>query len=154
MASGDHNLLSPLAETAIITTVCGRALSHCQVSSVERALGGAPLDFWIRHDWLDGMLTRTLDALAMSTPVVSAMADPMLLFAFIMGHAATIYMCQVAETSPMPMDGQCRPGPADYRSRATRAAREIAGLTKAHEHLGYFKVRHPRHCQHRLSFDI
>lgn len=131
--------MSPLAESAILVTICGRAISHCQVSSVERASGSTSLDFWLRHEWLDGMLARTLESLAMTTPMVSAVADPMLLFAFMMGHATTIYMSQIVETSGM--ENQCRPN-LEYQGRAAQAAREIASLAKAHEHIGYFKVRH------------
>ncbi|GAB1318448.1 Fungal-specific transcription factor domain-containing protein [Madurella fahalii] len=138
IATGDHSLLSPLAESAVLVTICGRALSHCQVSSVERAYGSPSLDFWLRHEWLDGMLSRAIDSLAINTPVVSAVADPMLFFAFMMAHATTIYMCQIAEASSA--ENQCRPAVVDYRNRATRAAREIAGLAKAHEHIGYFKA--------------
>lgn len=145
MASGDHNFLSPLAEAVLLVTVTGRAVSHAQVSGVERAFGGAapPLDFWLRHEWLDGMLSHSLDALTVNTPVVSALADPMLLFAFMMAHATTIFMCQVAETSSSAMlDSHCAAAVVEYQHRATRAAGEIAGLAKAHEHIGYFKVRH------------
>ncbi|KAK4130230.1 hypothetical protein BT67DRAFT_411328 [Trichocladium antarcticum] len=138
IASGDHNLLSPLAELAILVTISGRALSHCQVSSVERASGSSSLDFWLRHEWLDGMLARTLDSLAMNMPMVSAMTNPMISFAFMMGHATTIYMCQIVEGSGM--DVQCRPTVAECRDRATHASREIASLAKAHEHIGYFKA--------------
>jgi hypothetical protein len=142
IASGDHNFLSPLAESAIVVTICGRALSHSQVSGVERAFGSTSLDFWLRHEWLDGILTRTLESLSMNGPVVSAMADPMIFFAFMMAQATTIFMCQIAEASGM--DGHCRSTVVEYQNRAVRAAREIAGMAKAHEHIGYFKVRHAR----------
>ncbi|KAL2127140.1 hypothetical protein VTI74DRAFT_11261 [Chaetomium olivicolor] len=139
LSSGDHNFLSPLAESAIHVTICGRALSHSQVSAAERAFGNASVDFWLRHEWLDGMLARKPDSLiSMNTTVVSVMGDPMLLFAFMMAHATTIFMCQIAEASRM--ESQCRPGIAEYQQRATQAAREIAGLAKAHEHIGYFKA--------------
>ncbi|KAK4040640.1 hypothetical protein C8A01DRAFT_46105 [Parachaetomium inaequale] len=140
MVSGDHNFLAPLAEAALLSTICGRAISHCQVSSAERAFGSASLDFWLRHEWLDGMLTRALDSLTIHTPVVSAMADPIIMFVFMMAHATTIFMCQIAEASGI--DNHCRPTILEYRHRATRAAREIAGFAKAHEHISYFKVRH------------
>jgi hypothetical protein len=88
------------------------------------------------------MLTGTLDSLTMNAPVVSAIADPMVFFTFMMAHAATIFMCQIAEASAM--DGQCPATVVELQNRATRAAREIASLTKAHEPIGYFKVRHSR----------
>jgi hypothetical protein len=141
LASGDHNFISPLAGSVMVISICGRALSHGQVSGVERAFGTASLDFWLRHEWLDGMLARTLESLTMNSPVASAMTDPMVSFAFMMAHATNIFMCQIAEASGI--DGHCRPTVADCRSRATQAAREIARMAKAHEHMGYFKVRHP-----------
>jgi hypothetical protein len=142
IAVGEHNFLSPLAESAIVVTICGRALSHGQLSGVERAFGGASLDFWLRHEWLDGMLTRTLESLSMSAPVVSAMADPMAFFVLMMAHATMIFLGQIAEASGM--DHHCRPPVLDYQQRAMRAAHDIASLAKAHEHIGYFKVRHVR----------
>ncbi|KAK4152958.1 fungal-specific transcription factor domain-containing protein [Chaetomidium leptoderma] len=141
IASGDHNFLSPLAESAIVVTICGRALSHGQVSGVERAFGNPSLDFWLRHEWLDGMLTRTLDSLSINSPVVSALADPMLFFVFMMAHATTIFMCRIAEESSLGgMDGHCRPAVVEYQQRAMRAAREIANLAQAHQHIGFFKA--------------
>ncbi|KAL2259845.1 hypothetical protein VTK26DRAFT_6335 [Humicola hyalothermophila] len=137
IASGDHNLLSPFAESVILVNICGRALSHYQLLGAERASGSSPLDFWVRHECLDVTLTRMLDSLSMTTPIVSAMTDPMLLFAFMMGHATTIYMSQILET--FGMEGQCLPN-VDYQSRAAQAACEIAGLAKAHEHIGFFKA--------------
>ncbi|AEO58296.1 hypothetical protein MYCTH_2305551 [Thermothelomyces thermophilus ATCC 42464] len=142
IASGDHNFLSPLAESAVTVTICGRALSHSNVSGVERAFGNPSLDFWIRHEWVDGILTRTLDSLSLNAPVVSAIADPMIFFAFMVAHATTILMCQITETSRM--DEQSHAKVAEYRLRATRSAQEIARMAKAHEHIGYFKVRHAR----------
>ena len=88
------------------------------------------------------MLARTLESLSMNAPVASAVADPMVFFALMMAHATTISMCQIAETSAV--DSRCRPPVGDYQQRATRAAHEIVSLAKAHEHIGYFKVRHCR----------
>jgi hypothetical protein len=144
MASGDHNFLSPLAESAIVITICGRALSHALVSSMEFGFGSASLDFWLRHEWLDAMLHRTLEALSANARVVSAVTDPMVLFALMMAHATAIFMSQIAEASGT--NGQCRSTVVEYQQRATRAAREIASLARAHEHNGYFKVRHCRPC--------
>jgi hypothetical protein len=87
------------------------------------------------------MLMRSLDCLTVNTSVVSAMVDPMLLFAFMMAHATTIFMGQIAQASGM--DSHSRAAAVEYQHRATRAAREIAGLAKAHERIGFFKVRHP-----------
>lgn len=144
IASGDHGLFSPLAESVVLATVCGRTLSHTQVANVERTYGSTSADFWIRHEWLAGMVNKRLDSLIQSYPVVSAAADPMLFFAFMLAHTTTINLCKVVEAGQETNrhGQQCQWDPAvfEYQKRALRAAREIAALTKAHEHLGYFKV--------------
>lgn len=148
--SGDHNFLSPLAECAVTVTICGRALSHSNVAGVERAFGNPSLDFWIRHEWVDGILTRTVNSISLNAPVVSAMADPMMFFAIMVAHATTILMCQIAETSAM--DDQSRTKVSEYQLRAMQSAQEIARMAKAHEHIGYFKVRHAHSvvCLHQF----
>lgn len=149
IASSDHlqGLFSPLAESVVLATICGRTLSHTQVANVERTYNGlgsttmSP-DFWIRHEWLAGMINKRLDSLMQSYPVVSAAADPMLFFAFMLAHTTTINLCKVVEAGHCHQgtNGQWDPAAFEYQKRALRAAREIAALTKAHEHLGYFKA--------------
>ncbi|KAK1759001.1 pyrimidine pathway regulatory protein 1 [Echria macrotheca] len=139
IASPDHSLFSPLAECAILVTICGRTMSHSQVSTVEQAYGNnAPLDFWLRHEWLDGLLTRRLDALRVNYPVVSAVTDSMLLFALVLGQAAVVYLTSIMDK--LGGEQQCQPAVLEYRKRAVSAAQEIARLTKAQEHLGFFKA--------------
>ncbi|KAK0715944.1 fungal-specific transcription factor domain-containing protein [Lasiosphaeris hirsuta] len=138
IASNGHNLLSPLAECAILATICGRAMSHCQVSNVERAYGGPSLDFWLRHEWLDGMITKRLEALSANYPIISAVADSMLLFTFMMAQTTIIYLCHIIEG--LGAEHQCQPSATEYHKRAVQAAHEIARLSKAHEHIGYFKA--------------
>ncbi|KAK3950548.1 fungal-specific transcription factor domain-containing protein [Pseudoneurospora amorphoporcata] len=147
MASGDHlhGLFSPLAESVVLATVCGRTLSHTQVANVERTYNGSTMsaDSWIRHEWLAAMVNKRLDSLVQSYPVVSAAADPMLFFAFMLAHTTTINLCKVVEAGgghSQGSNGQWDPAVFEYQKRALRAAREIATLTKAHEHLGYFKA--------------
>ncbi|KAK1779815.1 fungal-specific transcription factor domain-containing protein [Copromyces sp. CBS 386.78] len=148
MASGDHlhGLFSPLAESVVLATVCGRTLSHTQVANVERTYNGSTMsaDFWIRHEWLAAMVNKRLDSLVQSYPVVSAAADPMLFFAFMLAHTTTINLCKVVEAGGGHSQGNngqsWDPAVFEYQKRALRAAREVAALTKAHEHLGYFKA--------------
>ncbi len=113
-------------------------MSHSQVSNVERAYGSASLDFWLRHEWLDGMLTKRLGVLINNYPIMSAISDSMLLFAFMMAQTAVIYLCTIIET--IGSDHQYQPAIMEYQKRAAQAAQEIARLAKAHEHIGYFKV--------------
>jgi hypothetical protein len=142
IASHEHALLSPLAECAILVTICGRAMSHSQVSSVERAAyGNASTDFWLRHEWLDGMLNKRLNALTVTYPVVSAVTDPMLLFAFMVARTTVVYLAGIIEGYGA--DSQYQPTVEEYQKRAIRAGQEIARLCGAHEQIGYIKVSHP-----------
>jgi len=138
IASNEHAVFCPLAECAILVTICGRAMSHRQVSNVERAYGNTPHDFWVRHEWLDGMINRRLDALMINYPVVSAVGDPMLLFAFMLAQTTVIYLTSIMEG--LGQYGPYQPTVAEHQTRAVRAAREIARLSKVHEQVGYIKV--------------
>jgi len=114
-------------------------MSHSQVSKVEKAAyGNASLDFWLRHEWLDGMLNKRLDALTVTYPVVSAVADSMLLFAFMLAQTTVVYLANIIEG--LGAGTQYQPAVAEYQKRAMRAATEIARLSKAHEQIGYIKV--------------
>ncbi|KAK0641931.1 fungal-specific transcription factor domain-containing protein [Cercophora newfieldiana] len=142
IASPDHAMLSPLAECVILVTICGRATSHSQVSNVERAAyGSASVDFWLRHEWLDGILHKRLNALASTYPVISTIGDSMLLFSFMVAQTTIIYLANIIEG--FGADSQYGPTVADYRKRAICAGQEIAMLSKAHEQIGYIKVSFP-----------
>ncbi|KAK4173466.1 fungal-specific transcription factor domain-containing protein [Triangularia setosa] len=136
-ASGDHSLLSPLAESAILLTIYGRAVSQCQAYKMERTYGTASLEFWMRHEWINNTLTSSLDSLMVNHQVISA-AEPMLFFSMMMAHAIKIYMCQVVESTTH--EASCRPNVVECQNQAMHAAREIARLVKAHEHIPYFKA--------------
>ncbi|KAK0660825.1 fungal-specific transcription factor domain-containing protein [Cercophora samala] len=136
--SGDHGLLSPLAESAILLTIFGRAVSQCQGHhKAERAYGSASLEFWMRHEWVKNTLSSSLNSLMVNHPVISA-AEPMLFFSTVMAHAIKIYMCQIVESTSH--EESCRPNVAECQNQAMHAAREIARLVKAHEHIPYFKA--------------
>ncbi|KAK3323349.1 fungal-specific transcription factor domain-containing protein, partial [Cercophora scortea] len=132
------NILSPLAECAILSNISGRALQHSQATNIERASYTTPIDFWFRHDWLDGMLTKRLESLTRNYPVVSAVTDPMLFFAFMLAQVTTINMSKVLEGSGVV--ALCEPVVFAWRRRAGRAAVDVARLAKAHEGIGYFKA--------------
>lgn len=139
IASQDHTLFSPLAECAILVTICGRAMSHSQVSNVERAAyGDVSMDFWLRHEWLDGTLNKRLNALAVAYPAAATATDSMLLFAFMVAQTAVIYLASIIEG--LGADPQSQPTVAEYQTRAIRAAQEIARLCSAHEQIGYIKA--------------
>ncbi|KAM7195353.1 pyrimidine pathway regulatory protein 1 [Naviculisporaceae sp. PSN 640] len=147
IASSDHSLLSPLAESAVMATICGRANSHCHVSRAERRYGCPPMEFWLRHEWLEVMLTRRLECLKASYPVLSASAatDPMMLFVFMTAQATVLNLSNTA------MEASMQGGAAlnhmdpklvmnESKKRALHAAKEITDLVSAHEQSGYFKA--------------
>ena len=138
IASNDHALFSPLTECAVLATICGRAISHRQVSSVEQAYGNTSLDFWLRHEWLDGMLGRHLEALSAAYPIISAVTDSMLIFAFTLGQAAVIYLSHIVKG--LESDQQCQTPAFTFQQRALGALQEISRLSKSQEHVGFFKV--------------
>ncbi|KAL8692798.1 MAG: hypothetical protein Q9218_002239 [Villophora microphyllina] len=134
----DHNLYSPLAECAILATISGRALSHNQVSTVERVYGNASLDFWIRHEWLDSMLARRMETFLLNHPAELTFTDPMLLFSFMMMQTTIIYLSKIME--PFGMEEEYKATVAKMQDRALSAASEIARLSKEQGHIGYFKA--------------
>ena len=138
IASSNPSLFSPLAECAILVTIYGRALSHNQVSTVEQVYGNAPLDFWLRHEWLDSMLTKRMKNFSLNYPTVSIFTDPMLLFTFMVGQITSLYLCKIMEA--LGESEQYKATVAEYQGRALWAAREIARLSKEHGHIGYFKA--------------
>lgn len=148
IGSNDHGFLSPLAESAVLATICGRANSHCQVSKAERRYGSIcpPMEFWLRHEWLEVMLTRRLESMMVSYPVVSGSVavDPMILFIFIMAQAMVINLSNIVVEASMEgaVPNHMDPGLMmnESRKRALHAAKEITDVARAHEQIGYFKV--------------
>lgn len=104
------------------------------------------MDFWLRHEWLEGMLTRRLDSLAANYSVISPVvaADPMMLFTFMMAQATVINLSNIALEASMGGSVESHfeysMMLAESQRRALDAAKEIATLVKAHDHIGYFKV--------------
>ncbi|KAJ4286913.1 hypothetical protein N0V88_007858 [Collariella sp. IMI 366227] len=88
--------------------------------------------FWVAY-CLDRLLCmRSNSPLTLSEEVICTRLP------FMMAHATAISMCQIAESSGL--ENQYRPVVVESQQRATRAAREIAALAKAHEQIGYFKA--------------
>ncbi|KAK4184686.1 pyrimidine pathway regulatory protein 1 [Podospora australis] len=128
ITSGDR-LLSPLAESAILVTICGPALSQrC------RSYGDTFLDFSMKQDWLSGMVT----SLSVSSSGISGGADSMQFFALMMAHHFRITMCEIVES--MRAENRCHFDLFAYQTQAIQAASEIARLAKTHEHLGFVKA--------------
>ncbi|KAK1765988.1 pyrimidine pathway regulatory protein 1 [Phialemonium atrogriseum] len=139
ITSDNTEQFSPLAECVILVTICGRALSHSQVSTIERIYGNEPLDFWQRHEWLDATLTKRTESLSLRYSAASGGGDPMLLFTLMVSQATVIYLCKILESLAWETD-EYRDAVINYQERAIWAGREIARLVRDYEGVGYFKA--------------
>ncbi|KAH8800166.1 hypothetical protein F5884DRAFT_890900 [Xylogone sp. PMI_703] len=137
IAYNEHSLFSPLAECVIMATIYGRTLSHYQVSIVEQIYGSGSQDFWLRHEWINGLLTQRLANFSLNYSKVTMLADPMLLFTFSLGQASILHLYKILE--PLEEMEQYRNKVLEYQKRAMLAAQEIAHLAKEHTKTSYLK---------------
>jgi hypothetical protein len=122
----------------MLATIYGRILAHHQSSAIGRAYGVSNQEFWLRHDWLDGLLDQRSVSLALNCGSTSISSDPMLLLCHMVLNMMRIHLCKALE--PFLDDLSCANKVKQYQDRAIVAAREIARLTKEHAVLGIFKV--------------
>lgn len=131
--------LSSFAECIIMSTICGRCLSHRQQSNVERIYGDMSMDFWDRHLWLDGILQQRIQTLSLQYPSTSEHVDSLLLFTHLMLQATVLYLYKIAVSMPWDAD-EVEVLILDYKNRSSAAAQEIITSTKSLRQLTYFKV--------------
>ena len=129
---------SPFAECVMLVTLYGRSLSHYQISTVEHINGNGTASFWLRHQWIDSSLTIKLENLLRRYSTISILADPMLVFAFMVGHSSVLHLCKsidlLADTE------EHRTKAYEYQARAISAAQAISHLAKANTAISYFKA--------------
>ena len=135
----DQSTCSPFAESIILATICGRALSHRQQSAVEHVDCNVPQQFWDRHEWLDTMLKTRADILTLNNPSTAKHADCMLLFTNMMAQTTVLYLCKIMESMTWQTD-EHRIAMMELEQRSLVAAQEIVTLTRSLAHLSYFKV--------------
>jgi hypothetical protein len=138
MSSTEPKLYSSLPECIILATICSRALSHKHVSTLEIMYGSAPADFCVRHEWLERMITRRLEILQKSYPVLSLASDPMLVFSYMLAQATVMYLCCIMD--PLSEREEYGSLPWEFQEKGLLAAREIARLATEHIRLGYFRA--------------
>ncbi|KAG0646227.1 transcriptional activator [Hyphodiscus hymeniophilus] len=129
------NSLSPLAVCATMITTYGRALSHKQVSTFEQTYADHFSDFWMRHEWIDSVLTQMIESFSQNHPFVSVSDDPLTIFNFMITQATIISLCKAIEQ--LDEVQQQISIHNEYQARALHAAREIARLSRD---IGFFKV--------------
>jgi hypothetical protein len=131
--------LSPFTESIILATICGRALSHRQQTSVERSYSNVPQHFWGRHEWLDEMLRTRVKTLIQHDPTAVQHSDPLLLFTNMVAQANVLYLCKVMDSMSWESTEYWKAS-VDFKQRALLAAKEIVVLSRSLARLSYFKV--------------
>jgi hypothetical protein len=121
-----------------MVTLYGRSLAHEQLSAVELAFGNTSQDFWVRHEWINSILNQRMERFLLNYSTISMVADPMLLFAFMVVQASVLYLFKIME--PLGQLEQYKAKVGEYNKRALLAAWEIAHLGKEHAKTSYFKV--------------
>lgn len=139
MSSADVRPHSPLAECAILLTICGRILSLGHAGPPDIVYSTTASDLFVRHDWLDSMVSRRLDHLRANHPATAATTlDSMTIFLYMIAHSATVVLCNSVEALPRNEQNQALVW--RFQERGLWAAQEIARLAKEHQHAGLFKA--------------
>lgn len=130
---------SPFAESIIIATICGRALSHRQQSISGSVYSIMPEQFWDRHECLYTMLTARYDKFLVRYSTAVQQTDCMLLFTNMMVQTTVLYLSKVIESiSWVTID--YRALVLEFKQKALIAAKETASLARWLPHISYFKV--------------
>ena len=135
----DQSTCSPLTESIILATICGRAIAHRQQSAVEHIYCNVPQHFWDRHEWLDTMLKTRADILLLNYPSMSTHADCLLLFTNMVAQTTVLYLCKIMESMTWQTE-EYRIAMMEFKQRSLVAAQEIVNLTRSLAHLSYLKV--------------
>ena len=130
---------SPFTECVIITTICGRALTHQQQTSVENTYLSMEQRFQDRHDWINATLAQRMQILATMTRMPPENVDPTLLFTRMLAQTTILYLYKTRELMSQP-DGT-EGDMADFNAAALTAAQQMVYLSKILAQLNYFKVR-------------
>lgn len=139
MTTSERRMLTSFTESIVLATICGRALSHRQQSTVEYIYGDVSQDCWDRHQWIEAILTERLQVLSITGAAGSELADPLLEFANVMAQTTVLYLYNIAESLPYKQNETCIILTL-YENRALSAARQITHITQAFPQLNYFKA--------------
>lgn len=117
------NMSSPLIQSIIVATMCGRTLEHklqpgdinqvqhnanpdlLHYTNHEQGAADAMNSFRRRHQSLIVMLTGYNNMLLARVSSTSEHPDPMLLFVALAAHMAVLMLCEAMETEPRPLCG-------------------------------------------------
>ena len=139
IASGGPIQASSFTECIIITTICGRTLTHQQQALVDNIYVNPLENFWGRYEWIYATLAERLHILAIKSPTTSENIDSMLLFTRMLAQATVLFLYRTLELISSHPKGDSGTM-ARYDEGALEAAREMTQLMKTLSHVNYFKV--------------
>lgn len=127
---------SPFVECIMVATVAGFALSHRAETCSSGTSGSYPTgtdlegqedgrgDFWSRHFWLHGLVTKRMNTITLEDPLVGQDQDPTFLFLTLTWRAIMLHLCQTA----MRIQDQSAPATTETAQEVEKAAHEVLRL--------------------------
>ncbi|KAH8799831.1 fungal-specific transcription factor domain-containing protein [Xylogone sp. PMI_703] len=137
----DPNPRSSFTEYVVIATLWSRCLRHRQQSTLECADKNSAQQFWERHQWIEGILSKRLQILSHDYAPLMYQIDPLLLFTHMIAQTIILHISKTMTSMPLKTDKDniLRAG---FQKWSYTAIDELVSLTKVQKELGYTKV-HP-----------
>lgn len=140
IAASGQDMLSPFAECVVLLTLWGRCIAHQPRPVTDNMYSNDSLELLARYEWLDDVLEKRRSRLAQSSPIDTVLADPVLVFTFMVGDIIKIHLMNSLQNKSGSTVLQHQVLAEAYGERAAEAAREIALLAKTVSQLSCFKV--------------
>ncbi|KAI1252402.1 hypothetical protein MGN70_006977 [Eutypa lata] len=131
IAASGQTILSPFAECVVFLTLWGRCILVRQPRPLaEHMYSNDSLELWARYEWLDNVLEKRRSRLAQSSPIGAVLADPMLVFTFMVADIIKIHLMNSLQSKSASTVLPHQVLAEAHGERAAEAAREIALLAK------------------------
>lgn len=141
IAASGQTMLSPFAECVVFLTLWGRCILVRQPRPLaEHMYSNDSLELWARYEWLDNVLEKRRSRLAQSSPIGAVLADPMLVFTFMVADIIKIHLMNSLQSKSASTVLSHQVLAEAHGERAAEAAREIALLAKTVSQLSCFKA--------------
>lgn len=141
IAASGQTMLSPFAECVVFLTLWGRCVLVRQPRPLaEHMYSNDSLELWARYEWLDNVLEKRRSRLAQSSPIGAVLADPMLVFTFMVADIIKIHLMNSLQSKSASTVLPHQVLAEAHGERAAEAAREIALLAKTVSQLSCFKA--------------
>lgn len=135
---------SSLVECIIITTICGRILTHKRrCASHEPIFGSASShqELLQRREWLRSSLAMSNKALLTQRPSASEIPDPTSMLSALTAHINVLALCKIIETNHLDHTEDAHALVNDSRLLSQAVLNKVGVLTKTASHLSQFQVR-------------